>query len=199
LDDIAQTINALSSRQKQILRLLSQNMQAKEIARALGISEHTVKTHLETIRKRLDVATSREAARLYVQNEAEITIPLEEGGAPRAMETVPEDVAKTDQSLGGPGASDATGRHFGVEAAKADTTGKNVPETLPSKTLPGNAKLFSDNMLITVSHRLKTMSALEWTLLMLAISITSALLVGGLVIGAISALQAFQLVGQAIR
>lgn len=62
---------ALTPRQKEILRLIAQNMQAKEIARLLDISERTVKTHTDAARRRLGVATSREAARLLVAWEAQ--------------------------------------------------------------------------------------------------------------------------------
>lgn len=61
---------ALTDRQKQILRLISQQLQVKEIARALNISERTVKAHTDAARKRLGVATSREAARLLAAFEA---------------------------------------------------------------------------------------------------------------------------------
>ncbi|MGN6423338.1 MAG: response regulator transcription factor [Asticcacaulis sp.] len=64
-----QGVEALTARQREILRLISQHMQAKEIARALDISERTVKTHTDAARKRLGVTTSREAARLLMAHE----------------------------------------------------------------------------------------------------------------------------------
>ncbi|EGF92344.1 bacterial regulatory protein, luxR family protein [Asticcacaulis biprosthecium C19] len=63
-------IETLSERQKQVLRLVAQNHQAKEIARLLGISESTVKTHMEEGRRRLGIATSREAARYLAAQES---------------------------------------------------------------------------------------------------------------------------------
>jgi DNA-binding CsgD family transcriptional regulator len=74
-------IETLSERQKQVLRLVAQNHQAKEIARLLGISESTVKTHMEESRRRLGIATSREAARFLVAHEAGAALPLA-GGYP---------------------------------------------------------------------------------------------------------------------
>jgi DNA-binding CsgD family transcriptional regulator len=62
-------VDTLSERQKEILRLIAQHLQAKEIARVLKISESTVKTHTDIARKRLGVATSRDAARLLVEHE----------------------------------------------------------------------------------------------------------------------------------
>lgn len=62
-------VEALSARQREILRLIGQNLQAKEVARLLGISEKTVRTHTEEARRRLSVGTSRDAARLLVAAE----------------------------------------------------------------------------------------------------------------------------------
>lgn len=69
-------IESLSRRQKEILRLIAQHLQAKEVARQLNISERTVKTHTDAARKRLGVSTSRDAARLLVAHEtAEALVP----------------------------------------------------------------------------------------------------------------------------
>jgi len=62
-------INRLSRRQKEILRLVGQYMQAKEVARKLKIRETTVRTHMDEARRRLGVSTSREAARLLLEFE----------------------------------------------------------------------------------------------------------------------------------
>ncbi len=70
MGDTMTKVDALTQRQKEILRLVSQHLQAKEVARALNISERTVKTHTDAARKRLGVATSRDAARLLVAHEA---------------------------------------------------------------------------------------------------------------------------------
>ena len=63
-------IRNLSLRQKEILRLIAQHMQAKEVAIALKISEHTVRTHTVSARRKLGVATSRDAARLLIAFES---------------------------------------------------------------------------------------------------------------------------------
>lgn len=46
-------IDALSERQKEVLRLTARHHQVKEIAHLLKISENTVKTHLIETRRRL--------------------------------------------------------------------------------------------------------------------------------------------------
>lgn len=69
MENGAAGIEALTQRQKEILRLVYQHYQTKEIARALNISERMVKTHTEEIRRRLGVATSRDAARLLAARE----------------------------------------------------------------------------------------------------------------------------------
>ena len=71
MEDKTGGVDTLTPRQKEILRLIAQNLQAKEIARLLDISERTVKTHTDAARRRLGVATSREAARLLIAWEAE--------------------------------------------------------------------------------------------------------------------------------
>jgi len=102
-------VDTLSERQKEILRLIAQHLQAKEIARVLQISESTVKTHTDTARKRLGVATSRDAARLLVEYEMAAgiapqgltagllpgAIPLEGGWPPRPMAQGPADASSS--------------------------------------------------------------------------------------------------------
>ncbi len=56
----------LSPRQRQCLLLVAQGMEAKEIGRALGISDMTVKNHLSAARAVLGVARSIDAARLVI-------------------------------------------------------------------------------------------------------------------------------------
>jgi len=106
LGDKTIAVETLSERQKEILRLIAQHLQAKEIARALKISESTVKTHTDAARRRLGVATSRDAARLLIEHEIAsgftvkgpmgVPIPLE-GGWPRG----PMAEAAADQASSG--------------------------------------------------------------------------------------------------
>lgn len=53
---------ALSSRERQVLRLVSKGLANKQIARTLGISEHTVKIHLGNVFRRIGVADRTSAA-----------------------------------------------------------------------------------------------------------------------------------------
>jgi DNA-binding NarL/FixJ family response regulator len=54
--------DALSAREEQVLRLLAQGMANKQIGRALGISERTVKVHVGNVFRRLGVADRTSAA-----------------------------------------------------------------------------------------------------------------------------------------
>ncbi|WP_443747871.1 response regulator transcription factor [Asticcacaulis solisilvae] len=89
MNEQASRVEALSERQKEILRLIAQHLQAKEVARVLDISESTVKTHTDAARRRLGVASSRDAAKLLVAYEAKGAAEggiLPEGGwSPRPM------------------------------------------------------------------------------------------------------------------
>lgn len=62
-------LDELSERQKEILRLVGQHWQAKEVARKLNIGVTTVRTHMTEARRKLGVATSREAARALLEFE----------------------------------------------------------------------------------------------------------------------------------
>jgi len=86
-------IEALSARQKEILRLVSQHLQAKEVARLLDISERTVKTHTDAARKRLGVTSTREAARLLAAQEGPSTIVPEGRWSLRPMDGATADGA----------------------------------------------------------------------------------------------------------
>ncbi|EGT3574248.1 response regulator transcription factor [Citrobacter amalonaticus] len=60
-------IHALSARQREILAMLASGETNKEIGRALNISTGTVKAHLESLYRRLDVKNRTQAAMLLVQ------------------------------------------------------------------------------------------------------------------------------------
>ncbi|ESQ93098.1 hypothetical protein ABAC460_02240 [Asticcacaulis sp. AC460] len=91
-------IETLSERQKQVLRLVGQNHQAKEIARLLDISESTVKTHMEEGRRRLGIATSREAARFLMAQESGTAIPLQRGYPSGRMDQPAADASVSPQA-----------------------------------------------------------------------------------------------------
>ena len=62
-------IPSLTDREKETLRLLFGGHDAKSIARYLGLSVHTINERLRDARRKLDVSSSREAARLLAQTE----------------------------------------------------------------------------------------------------------------------------------
>jgi DNA-binding NarL/FixJ family response regulator len=59
---------ALTPREGEILTLLGEGLENKEIAVRLGISDHTVKTHLAAIYEKLDVANRAEAVATGLRN-----------------------------------------------------------------------------------------------------------------------------------
>ena len=61
---------SLTDREKETLRLLLVGHDAKSIARALGLSVHTVNERLRDARRKLGVSSSREAARLLARADA---------------------------------------------------------------------------------------------------------------------------------
>ncbi|TGX52466.1 DUF4019 domain-containing protein [Sphingomonas gei] len=66
-------LQGLSEREKETLRLLLNGHDAKSVARHLGLSVHTVNERLRESRRKLNVSSSREAARIL--GEAEQSIP----------------------------------------------------------------------------------------------------------------------------
>ncbi len=61
----------LNERQKQCLRLVYENLEAKEIARTLSLSPHTVNEHLRDARRALGVPRSMQAARMLAKAEGD--------------------------------------------------------------------------------------------------------------------------------
>ncbi|MWV27847.1 helix-turn-helix domain-containing protein [Aurantiacibacter rhizosphaerae] len=86
------SVNELSEKEKEALRLLFAGHDAKSSARELDLSFHTINDRLRSARRKLGVSSSREAARLLVEAET-LAVP---GNA------TPESVAHT---------------HFGVASA----------------------------------------------------------------------------------
>lgn len=62
---------ALSDKEKQTLRLLLSGYDAKSMARHLGLSVHTVNERLRDARRKMETSSSREAARLLRDVEAQ--------------------------------------------------------------------------------------------------------------------------------
>lgn len=64
--DHANSIERLTARERETLRLASTHMSSKEIARQLGISHRTVDKHLEGAMHKLGVGSRRDATRLLI-------------------------------------------------------------------------------------------------------------------------------------
>ncbi|MXO91566.1 DUF4019 domain-containing protein [Pontixanthobacter aquaemixtae] len=62
-------ISDLSDKEKETLRLMVGGHDAKSMARALGLSVHTINDRLRSARRKLSVTSSREAARLLLEHE----------------------------------------------------------------------------------------------------------------------------------
>ena len=61
----------LTEKEKQTLRLIVRGHDAKSMARHLGLSVHTVNERLRDARRKLEVSSSREAARLLLDSEGD--------------------------------------------------------------------------------------------------------------------------------
>jgi two-component system nitrate/nitrite response regulator NarL len=62
--DAARALESLSARERQTLELIARGDSNKEIARALGIAEATVKIHVQHILRKLGLASRVQAATL---------------------------------------------------------------------------------------------------------------------------------------
>lgn len=60
---------SLTEKEKQTLRLIVREHDAKSLARHLGLSIHTVNERLRDARRKLEVPSSRAAARLLLDTE----------------------------------------------------------------------------------------------------------------------------------
>lgn len=64
-------LEGLTEKEKQTLRLIVRGHDAKSIARHLGLSVHTVNERLRDARRKLEVSSSREAARMLLATEGD--------------------------------------------------------------------------------------------------------------------------------
>jgi DNA-binding NarL/FixJ family response regulator len=65
--DKEEGISSLTQREQEVLALVAEGKSDKEIATALSVSLHTIKTHLRNILSKLQVSSRHEAARLARQ------------------------------------------------------------------------------------------------------------------------------------
>jgi len=72
-------IDLLTPRERDCLRLVYEHLSSKEIGRRLGISKHTVDTHVDKARQRLGAQDRYDAARRVAARERTLTIPTPSG------------------------------------------------------------------------------------------------------------------------
>lgn len=60
-------LKSLTSREREVLALLSRGFSNREIAESLFLSHHTVRTHVQNLRAKLDVRSKFQAAMLVMQ------------------------------------------------------------------------------------------------------------------------------------
>lgn len=60
---------ALSRRQSDVIALMSEGHSRQSAADALGLSENTVKRHLDEARTKLDARTTAHAVAIYIRNK----------------------------------------------------------------------------------------------------------------------------------
>ena len=208
-------IEALTRRQKEILRLVSQQYQTKEIARKLNISERTVKTHTEEIRRRLGVSTSRDAARLLAAYET-TALGRDDRGTARpigenlAMGVVqPHEQTKFSPTLlsddtverprnGSAGIVDNSETRLG-----SGNSGRN-PEAIPNPGIEsGLVRTDRGDRLVdrrweSFEEKLARLNAFQWLGLIVIVGVLSSILVSGLIAAVIGTLEGLQVLNRQI-
>lgn len=206
-------IETLTQRQKEILRLVSQQYQTKEIARLLNISERTVKTHTEEIRRRLGVTTSRDAARLLAAHEAALGRDDRGAAGPMARHSRRDIVSSYEQaglSKSFPG--DTLGRSRKGVDGTIDTTeavfssehsGRNPDALLDARVDGGLVGTDRGDRLVdrrreSLEKRLARLNAFQWLGLIVVVGVLSAVLVSGLIAAVIGTLEGLQVLNRQI-
>ena len=76
-------VERLTPREHECLRLVAQHLSSKEIARQLGLSQHTVDGHLDEARRKLGAATRRDAVRILLEGASGAPPPNSGGQSPQ--------------------------------------------------------------------------------------------------------------------
>jgi RNA polymerase sigma factor (sigma-70 family) len=69
--------NVLTGRERQIMRLVSEGLSNKEVARRLNITDGTIKVHLHNIFQKLEISNRTELAALAISQNESATAPAE--------------------------------------------------------------------------------------------------------------------------
>ncbi len=217
MEDIRVKVAALSQRQKEILRLISKHLQAKEVARLLNISERTVKTHTNAARKRLGVATSRDAARLLIQHEATVphaivskAIVLEGLGPSRTIDERLDDLSlstheqailservallnameRSGDRVAHAGDAEQAGPYQGYAQGRSGAQPNDGPGSGGVHYDRGNS--LADRRWAGFERRLASLNAFQWLGLIALVGVFAAVLVGGLITTSLGALEAIE-------
>ncbi|HTN41892.1 MAG TPA: helix-turn-helix transcriptional regulator [Asticcacaulis sp.] len=210
----------LSTRQKEILRLIAQHLQAKEVAQLLRISEHTVRTHTDSARRKLGVATSRDAARLLQAFEHE-TGPAEAlvddqrpssmriGEAPAGMagltheqaithhRKIPAELGLHNPQLAGHGVSPGadspsveTPEYSGDDGYPSGQEQRGWAET--NRSYAGSGDRLADGWWLRFKPRLKRLNTLQWLGVTLILSAVMGILMGAFLAISLGFLETFE-------
>lgn len=218
--DVQTQISHLSLRQKEILRLIAGHMQAKEVAIALNISEHTVRTHTVSARRKLGVATSRDAARLLlayertnsaasdiIDDECNSSSMIDEGGAVAPdlaheqdippHRKIPSERGLHDPQLEGPGSSARVGSGAGeVRQYTRDgwrPSGTQQPgRASADRPDHGGGHSLADGWWFRFKVRLKRLNALQWLGVTLLLSAAMGILMGAFLAISLGYLETFE-------
>lgn len=101
---------SLTEKEKQTLRLIVRGHDAKSTARHLGLSVHTINERLREARRKLEVSSSREAARLVLNTE----VGDPENHADKKMGEAAECQVVKSPDMPSQGKADATGAASGT-------------------------------------------------------------------------------------
>ena len=208
-------LDALSQRQKEVLRRVGRGLQAKEIALELDITERTVKAHTDAARRKLGVATSREAARLLEASESKSPLGREGQWPSRPIDNNSDDTAPSqDDPIDAPNPEPRpSGRSSGLldrpgsRLAADDGTDGDVPDrrddpgdARPDAELdPGTGGLrhaggdgAAGGWLGGLKRRLSRLSLLQWLGLIVLVAFVMALIVAGLFSALLTLLELIQ-------
>lgn len=211
--DSSTGLQALTARQREVLTLFSQHKTAKVIALELELGVHTVNDHLAEIRRRLGVATSREAALLLlsVQRSSD---PLSESGPQpigiASASTFPAETGHGDQGhpdtpgvmpgLGGSGDGYAVSGDAFQASERAGDHG--LPETSRGDGFSAGDRVHAHSgdrvggyRGLDLHRRLKRLTLVEWTGLTLATVFAVGFLTAGALAGLAGILDLIQQMG----
>ncbi|ESQ92576.1 response regulator transcription factor [Asticcacaulis benevestitus] len=121
-------IEELSERQKEVLRLVGEYLQAKEIAIRLNIEPSTVRTHLEEARRRVGVGSSRAAAKALLEYEQRQGIRNDDGRQPIRIGDGPYDPSQSGHE-----------QDFSTERTLSDRQLDRAGTGLEDARIPGQA------------------------------------------------------------